>query len=362
MLNRRRFLRGAGVTAAGAFAAAATGSTAAAAPELELPDSRSDTAPNRAARLNGAIPYENPAGPRRRVVVVNDLGGDPDGLFATAHALLSTSARVDAIVATRKVYRGRPNPISADQAKAKGDALLKAMAIKGISVYAGSNDAMTSRSAANDSPGARAIIVEANRTDTKLPLFVTCGGALTDVASALLIDPSIAGKFTLVWIGGAAYPNGGLDTNLGDDPVAGQVVFNDTAVPIWQINLPVYAQAVISNIETQRGLLPCGRAGEFLWNELYARIAAFSLGGFNMGEAYSMGDNPLVLVTALGNAYDANTAGTTQFTTIKTPTLDANGEYTPNDSGRSLRLFTSIDTRLMFEDFFAKMQLRYAKR
>jgi purine nucleosidase len=140
------------------------------------------------------------------------------------------------------------------------------------------------------------------------------------------------------------------------------VVFNDTAVPIWQINSPVYSQSVISNTEIQRGLLPCGRAGAFLWNELYTRIEAFSLAGFNMGEAYSMGDNPLVVVTALTNAYDANgPAGTSLFTTIQAPTLNANGTYTPNPSGRNIRLYTSIDTRLMFGDFFAKMQFRYAK-
>src|ERR1043166_5875969 len=39
-------------------------------------------------------------GPRVRVMVVNDLSGDIDGLFATVHALLSSSAEVRGIVGT----------------------------------------------------------------------------------------------------------------------------------------------------------------------------------------------------------------------------------------------------------------------
>jgi len=59
------------------------------------------------------------------------------------------------------------------------------------------------------------------REDSPLPLYVAVGGGLTEVASALKIEPRIAGHMTLVWIGGDALPGGGVgETNFNIDPVA----------------------------------------------------------------------------------------------------------------------------------------------
>jgi len=63
------------------------------------------------------------------------------------------------------------------------------------------------------SDAARAIAAEALRDD-KLPLIVTCGGPLTNIAAALKLEPSIAKRMTLIWIGGGAYPEGGWEYNL----------------------------------------------------------------------------------------------------------------------------------------------------
>jgi hypothetical protein len=46
---------------------------------------------------------------------------------------------------------------------------------------------------------------------------------------------------------------------------------------------------------------------------------------------------------------------------MKTPTLGPDGTYTPNPTGRDMRLYTPLDTRLMSGDFFDKMYFRYAK-
>lgn len=37
-----------------------------------------------------ASPFAPATGPRSRTILVNDLSGDPDGVFAAAHQLLST--------------------------------------------------------------------------------------------------------------------------------------------------------------------------------------------------------------------------------------------------------------------------------
>jgi inosine-uridine nucleoside N-ribohydrolase len=91
---------------------------------------------------------------------------------------------------------------------------------------AGSNTGMTDDNTPVKSAGVDLIINEALRTDTKQPLYVLCGAGLTEIASALLTKPEIAGKITLIWIGGPEYSDIALpppgyskvEYNLNIDP------------------------------------------------------------------------------------------------------------------------------------------------
>ena len=86
-------------------------------------------------------------------------------------------------------------------------------------------------------------VAEAMRDDVKTPLYYAAGGGLTDLASAWLMEPRIAERLTLVWIGGLEYLDlappvpgvTGTEYNLNIDITSGQVVFNDSAIPIWQV-------------------------------------------------------------------------------------------------------------------------------
>jgi inosine-uridine nucleoside N-ribohydrolase len=66
-------------------------------------------------------------------------------------------------------------------------------------------------------------------------LIVTCGGPLTNIAAALRLNPSIASKIKLVWIGGAADAAGGYEYNLSTDIAAARYVLEESSVPVWQI-------------------------------------------------------------------------------------------------------------------------------
>src|ERR1700757_2374916 len=177
-------------------------------------------------------PFAPLAGPRSRTIFVNDLSGDIDGLFACVHQILSNSTDLRAIVGTST---GRPGETAAASAALASEMLgLMGMAER-VKVYPGAAAKLAAAGAPARAPGVQAIIDEAMRTDTKLPLFVAVGGGLTEVASALILEPRIADRFTLVWIGGDAYPAGGTgETNFGIDPLAAQFVFNESSVRIWQ--------------------------------------------------------------------------------------------------------------------------------
>ncbi|MBW8786069.1 MAG: nucleoside hydrolase, partial [Novosphingobium sp.] len=155
---------------------------------------------------------------------MNDLSGDIDGLFATVHALLSPSAEVRGIVGTAAAQPTETAQRSADRA----EEILRLMGLSGkIPVHVGADRRLPAAATPVDCAGARAIIAEAMR-DSPLPLYVTVGGGLTEVASALMLEPRIAERFTLVWIGGDSHSKfEGVEYNFTLDKKAAQYVFNE---------------------------------------------------------------------------------------------------------------------------------------
>lgn len=304
--------------------------------------------------------------PRMRVIVDNDFSGDPDGLFQLAHLLLSPSVEIRAIIGSH-LRKGDGFDNSATQAlnaSAKAKELLQLMGSSSkIPVIAGSNTAMLNDSTPVKNAAVDFIIKEAARTDTKLPLYVLCGAGLTEMASALLTAPQIAEKLTLVWIGGPEYsdlafppPNySNPEYNLNIDMAAARVVFNRSLVPIWQVPRNAYRQAVFPYSQLVLKVKPQGKLGAYLagvLEGLMVRIQPF----VNIGETYILGDSPLVLLTALQSSFEADPSSS-EYVLKPSPIINALGQYEYNHKGRNIRVYTRLDTHLMFSDFLAKLEL-----
>lgn len=314
-----------------------------------------------AAYAGDVKPFAALAGPRSRTIYINDLSGDPDGLFSAAHQMLSTATELRAMIGTGTGAAGE----TAERSTALAAEMLALAGKAGqVRTYVGAPGKITSPGTPIHSPGAQAIIDEALRTDTQTPLYVAVGGGLTEVASALMIAPQIASRFTLVWIGGEAYPAGGWEYNLNIDPLAAQFIFNETAVPIWQVPRPVYATCVVSVSELQAFVAPCGAIGDWLYRKLITASQTFAR-TFNTGETWTLGDSPLVVLTALqdwvpggfGKPMKYERTGSSTFEEITAPHLGRSGAYEARGEGRKIRVYKSVDTRLMFNDFFAKLRL-----
>lgn len=312
-------------------------------------------------------PFVPPAGPRARVIYLNDLSGDIDGLFATVHFLLSPSVELRAIIGTGPNQFDPPGN-SAATATAIGRTILEKMGWAGrVPVLEGATGNLAAPVRPLRSPGVDAIVLEAMRKDTDLPLYLAVGGGLTEVASALLLEPAIAQRCTLVWIGGGRpHPEWApLEPNFSIDPAAAQHVFNETAVPIWHVPSEVYQTCIMSTAELQAYGVPGSRIGHWL----YDRIIATSEGyrpSFNPGATWTLGDNPLIVLTALNDwvpgtrqgeqgPFTYQRTGSSTFVEERAPRLDERGRATPRSDGRMIRRYTSIDNRLMMADFFAKL-------
>jgi inosine-uridine nucleoside N-ribohydrolase len=301
--------------------------------------------------------------PRMRVIVDNDFSGDPDGLFQMAHLLLSPSVDIRGIIGSHLSVKDGfdPSATQAENAAKKAKELLQIMNLEGkVPVVSGSNTGMTDDNTPVKSAGVDLIINEALRTDTKQPLYVLCGAGLTEIASALLTKPEIAGKLTLIWIGGPEYVDIALpppgyskvEYNLNIDPNAAMAVFNKTAVKLWQIPRNVYRQALFPYSHLVTKVKPQGKLGEYLYKELHTLMSRVG----RIGETYILGDSPLVLFTALQSYFEADPSSS--FYVVKqAPKINSDGQYQYNYDGRNIRVYTQIDNYLMFSDLLAKLEM-----
>jgi inosine-uridine nucleoside N-ribohydrolase len=305
--------------------------------------------------------------PRMRVIIDNDFGGDPDGLFELVQHVLSPSVEIRAIIGShlRAGDGWDPSKESATHAKQKADEVLRIMNLNGAyPVYQGSNFALENDSTAQKSDAANAIIKEAMREDTKLPLYVVCGAGLTDIASAYLLEPKIANRLTLIWIGGPEYaelatPPPGyttLEYNLAIDLKAGQVVFNKSAIPIWQIPRNVYRQVMMPYSSLLTKVKTQGKIGEYLTANIERIMAMANKYHFSVGEVYIVGDSPLVLLTALQSSFEPDPSSS--FYVLRpSPLINNQGIYEVNHKGRNIRVYIQLDVQLLLDDLYSKLIL-----
>lgn len=298
---------------------------------------------------------------RIRVISDNDYSGDPDGLVQLAHHLLSPTVQICGIIGSH-LRKDVPWPVAenpATEAAEFASELLDLCKIDyEVPVLAGAETGLETPGVPMNSPAADFIIKEALRDDTDLPLYYVCGGPLTQIASAYLKEPAISKRLKLVWIGGHGYDQVQLhkepEFNLAADIYAAQVVFNDSDLELWQVPESTYSTTLVSRAETIHRLANQGEIGAYIWNK-YRTVELFANSiGINFGEVFVYGDSPLASLTVLQTAFSELSLSSSSHLR-PSPKISSDGHYVFENSQKDLRVFTTIDTRLMVEDFFIKL-------
>jgi len=118
-------------------------------------------------------------------------------------------------------------------------------------VFKGSESFLADENTPVNSPAAREIARLAMQYTIEKPLYVVAIGAITNVASAILLQPEIAEKMVVVWLGGhALHYKDNREFNLYQDIAAARVVFK-SGVPL--VILP--CQGVVSGFALSEGEL-----------------------------------------------------------------------------------------------------------
>ena len=170
-----------------------------------------------------------------RMVLDTDTYNEIDDQFALVYALLSPDKlAVEAIYAAP--FHNARSAGPADGMEKSYAEILRLLEFLGRSaedfVYPGSTAWLGSARQPQDNAAVRDLIDKAMASPTDDPLYVVAIGAITNVASALLLAPEIIEKIVVVWLGGhdLDWPHT-AEFNLKQDVPAAQVVL-DSGVPL----------------------------------------------------------------------------------------------------------------------------------
>src|SRR5262245_22003744 len=232
-----------------------------------------------------------------RVILNTDAKNEADDQYAIVHAILTPLFDLHGVIPAHFGDRRGPGSLQASHEEVVK--LLDLMDLKGrIPVHDGADKWLPDEKTPVPSEGSALIIKEALKDDPR-PLHVAFLGPLTDMASALLEEPSIAERnVRVVWIGGEDWPVGGFEYNLWNDVGSANVVFR-SKVEVWQIPSTLYKILPVSYAELAEKVYDKGPLGKYLVEQLIAwnnRAVAVNFPWYPLDgiEHRSLGDSPAV--------------------------------------------------------------------
>ncbi|MDF2922362.1 MAG: nucleoside hydrolase [Paenibacillaceae bacterium] len=292
------------------------------------------------------MPYEVPEAKQIRVIVNSDAKCEADDQYAIVHAVLSPRLQIAGIIGA---HYGPRSATGAEDSCQEIDHVLDLMGMRGkFPVVRGANLKIPDALTPAPSPGSDLIIKEAMKDDP-LPLFAVFQGPLTDLASAYLQEPRIAGRLTAVWIGGGTYPGGDNEFNLSNDIAAAQAVFN-SPIPLWQVPKNVYSMVRVGLAELAVKVRPHGEIGRYLYEYLIGHnMKNGNRPQWPKGEVWVLGDSPAVSLLVDDQEFD--------YDLVEAPEIAADMSYQIKSGNRKIRVYRSVDSRFILEDFYAKLAL-----
>ena len=279
-----------------------------------------------------------------RVIIDTDAACEADDPFAIVQALLSPKLIVKGILAEHFCEKG-----SVKRSYDEIMTILNAMDLK-VPVFMGEEDPVSIAGWPKTvSEAADFIIAEALKDDPK-PLYVLCQGAITNLATALHKNPAIKEKLKVIWIGthGTEKRKAPFrEFNAGNDVAAANYVL-ESGAEIWLVPSDVYTTITVGLAELKVKVLPCGKIGK----HLYENMIDYNLSpnaGWTQGESWSLGDSPAIAL--------AINPGCGRFENEPAPHVNDDTTSTLRPGNPVIRVYKSVDSRYILEDFFAKLKL-----
>jgi inosine-uridine nucleoside N-ribohydrolase len=282
------------------------------------------------------------------VVVTTDCGADMDDQWALAHAALSPQLRTLAVITS---FAPEPHNLgSADTAQCAREAMGVAAPLAEIPVHKGADRPLRDRMTPSPNQGVDRLLELARAFSRERRLLVLAFGPATDIASALLLDPTLAERIEVVALAFDRYPEGGDGWNVRSDIAAWQVLL-DTEVPVAVVSGYTALQDLnLTRAEATTLLQGLGPRGAYLaclhgtWLDAFGEAFAHETGG---PDRWPVWDEAVVAV-ALGWAKKRE---------LPRPALVESGSFAfPNvRSDAPFRWVVAVDRARLFGDLVDRL-------
>ncbi len=279
------------------------------------------------------------------MVLDTDTYNEVDDQFALAYAFLSKEK-----IELQAVYAA---PFKNDRSESPGDGMEKSyqeiqrlLKMLGKSpegfAFRGSDRYLEDAAKPIRSEAALDLVKKAMESSPENPLYVVPVGCITNIASAILIEPKIIENIVVVWLGGndINWPHQ-KEFNLMQDVPAAQVVLN-SGVPL--VIMP--CRPVVSHFHTTLPELSYYLKGKNeLADYLYNCVAEYSGGK----EAWS---KVIWDVTAVAWLVNSSWIPTNL---VHSPVLTDQVTYSVDQSRHFIRMAASVNRDAIFRDVFEKL-------
>jgi inosine-uridine nucleoside N-ribohydrolase len=196
-------------------------------------------------------------------------------------------------------------------------------------------------------PGVEFIIDTSKQFSEGNRLTVLTIGAATDVASAILEDPTIVNRIRVVAMAFTSWPDGANEYNVANDVTAWQVILN-SEVPVVIGSGNVCRADLSLGLDEARELVGNrGPIGEWLYAE-------FAMWYFHEVKPLRVNDfsKKWVIWDIITMAY---MEGLTRQETYARPALSDAMQFEPGRKGESVTWITGVDSKRLWADFTAKL-------
>jgi purine nucleosidase len=214
-------------------------------------------------------------------------------------------------------------------------------------LFEGSSEALKNLTTPEQNAGVNFLVSSSKHFSSARRLTVLTIGAATDVASAILEDPSIVQRIRVVAMGFKNWPEGGDEFNVANDPRAWQVILN-SRVPVVVGCADVCRANLSLTLDQARNLISRhGPVGAWLWSEFQAWYFRFvkPLRVDDFSKSWVIWD----IITV------AYVQGWTSQRTYPRPSLTDKMQFTRASSEGTIGWITKVDTAKLWADFLDKL-------
>lgn len=197
------------------------------------------------------------------------------------------------------------------------------------------------------SPAAKDLAERAEKYSPEHPLYVVAIGAITNVASAILLNPKVAENCVIVWLGGhAQHYHDTKEFNMYQDVAAARVVMQSGAPFVQLPCMGVVSAFYVTESELERWLKGKNKISDYL--------AENTIGAAHSSVRGKVWSRVIWDVTAVAWLLNDNNCFM-QSRMIQTPVPTYDGLYAQNYQGVPMQYVYNINRDELMRDLFDKL-------